>query len=57
MQEPIPIAQTAVLRFGVSLCNLWVLCGGILLRSTTRPPYGVYQLRPEPAVRKPFAYA
>ena len=57
MQEPFPITQTVVLRFGVPFCNLWVLCGGILQRSTTRLPYGVYQLRPKSAVRKPFAYA
>ena len=57
MQEPFPITQTTVLRFGVSLGYLWVLCGYFLQRRASRPAYGVYQLRPKSAVREPFAYA
>ena len=57
MQEPFPITQTAVLRFGVPFGYLWVLCGYFLQRRASRPAYGVYQLRPKSAVRKPFAYA
>ncbi len=57
MQEPIPITKTAVLRFGASPYYLWVLRSYFLQRRSPRPAYGVYQLRPKSAVRKPFAYA